>query len=243
MMACALALLLAACGGGAGTGGVTSTTAPAATTASAATAPVAPASTVAPAATTAPAPAPASGSAQDAVLAAFRKQFASGPYRSQTTITSDKSTTEIMGEMIPPDRMHVKRTTAKGVSEQIYIGKKGWSRVGAGAWTPVDGNLMATFMAQIDGSSLRNIEAITTDVKATGADQVDGAKALVYSYVLDMSKASTPLDLKTNNKVWINETTGLIMKIESDGAFQGVHSKTVQTVSYDPSITIEPPVK
>ena len=244
-----MAFALAACGGSTpsssapASGGATSV--PAATVASAATR--APAATAASTATSASAatpttsPAAVSGSARDAVIAAMRKQLTVGPYRSKTKVTSDKTTMDIVGDVIPPDRMRVASTINGRVTEQIYIGNQGWNKIGAGAWTAVNSALITTTLMQINGSAFADIEAIITDVKSAGADTVDGAKTLVYTYVSDLSKAATPMNLKSTIKVWINETTGLIVKNEISGTAAGVTSKTVQTVEYDKSITIEPP--
>ena len=172
----------------------------------------------------------------------MRKQLTVGPYRSKSVITSDKTNMDIVGEVIPPDRMHVTSTTAGGrVSEQIYIGNRGWSRIGTGAWTAANSAVISMTMSQISGASLAEMESIVTDVKTAGADTVEGAKTLVYTYIADMSKAATPMAFQSTVRVWINETTGLIVKIETNGTVAGVTSKTVQTVVYDPTINIEPP--
>jgi hypothetical protein len=240
-----MAFILAACGGAPATNApaTLATSAPAATSASqptkASDATHAPEATKAPEATTKPAQ-PA-GDARAAIIAAFHKQLAAGPYRSKTKVTSDKTNLEIVGEVIPPDRMHITSTTSGHTSEQIFIGDQGWMRIGTGKWTIANSMLISTVLQQISGAALGDIDAIVIDAKAAGEDTIDGVKAWVYTYASDMTKASTPMDVKTNAKIWISEATGLIIRNESDGKAMGVTSHTVQTVEYDPSIKIEPP--
>ncbi|HEY3291191.1 MAG TPA: hypothetical protein VGK87_13770, partial [Anaerolineae bacterium] len=134
------------------------------------------------------------------------------------------------------------KSTINGrTTEQVFVGGKGWTRIGTGAWTVMETSLITSMMSLANGTVLGDLTSIITDAKSAGTETLDGHAALVYSYVLDMSKASTPMELKTEAKIWINQATGLIVKNESTGTFSGVTSHTVQTVEYDPSIKIEPP--
>lgn len=170
----------------------------------------------------------------------MRKQLTSGPYRSKTVIVSADSTTEGTGEFIPPDRLHITSELGGGKMEMIYIGEKGWSRDGD-AWKelklPGGGPL-----SQIDGSMIDDLILTITDVKLVGPELLDGRPMIVVSYVSDLSKSKImTMDVKSNVKVWIGATDGLVYKQVIEGDAGGVASTTTQTVEYDPGIVIEAP--
>ncbi len=179
-----------------------------------------------------------SGDAKEAVVAATKKQLTSGPYRSTTTIVTSDGTTELTGEVIPPDRMRVKSEAM----EMIYVGQDSWAK-SSGEWEkskmPGSGVL-----AQFTEAFMDEMAGTMSDVKFVGPGEANGTPAWVYSYTSDLSKATTmKMDSKSAVKVWIGVADGLIHKQEIDGEAMGIKSKTTQVVEYDASIKIEAPVK
>jgi len=230
-------LLLAACGGEA-TPESANAPAPAATSAPAASAaqPAAPA-----------AAAPASAALPDdpkaAILQALRRQLTAGPYRSTTTITVGGAPQTVTGEVIPPDRMQVSMDLGSMKMEMIYIGDKVWSRQGDGAWQSSD-QMGAAAGGLVDESMIADTEQTITEAALVGPEQVDGVDTLVYAFTTDLSKSTlTPMESIVHSKVWIATATGLVVRQEIEDTSAESPSKTVQVVEYDPSITIEPPVK
>jgi hypothetical protein len=172
----------------------------------------------------------------------MRKQLKSGPYRSKTTITSNNVATKVTGEIAPPDKMHVISDLGGKAMEQIFIGDKAWMKTG-GVWTasPIAGGQI---FAQLTDSFISDFAGTISDVKLVGPEALDGAPTMVFTFNSDLNKSTTmKMDSKTSNKVWIRVSDGLVVKQEIDGVAMGVSSHTVQTVEYDPSIKIEPPVK
>jgi len=245
-----LTLLLAACGGSP----AAPTSAPAPTTA-----PAAPAATSAPAATTAPAPtvaptaAPAAtatpaptavpapvGSPQDAIVAALQALLQAGPYRTKTTIVAGSDTINLVGEMIPPDKLHTMMTTASFESETIVIGDAVWSKRD-GAWSvlPVSGKemLQSAFPALAVDQLIGTISKAGT----AGTDTVDGEPTNVYTYTstTDLGSGSQVVSAV---KLWVSARRGVPVKQEVVGEAGGVQSTTVQTIEYDPTITIAAPM-
>lgn len=229
-VACALGWMLAACGG--------SATTPAAGPTTAASATQAPAATTAPAAPLAPA-----GDARDAILAAMRKQLTSGPYRTNAAITSENGSVEIIGEVIPPDRMRSISTIAGRKSETIFIGDKGWMKMGDADWKDMGSVNAAMALSQFSAGMVDDMANAISDARLIGPDVVNNAPSMAYSYFMDSNKFKTPIDVKSKVKIWVDVATGLIVKQEIDGEAMGVKSKTVQTVTYDPAIKIEAPAK
>ena len=255
---CAFGLSLASCGGNAQppansaepTPAAESTTAPASTqaptsTTAAQVVAAAPTGTSAPEPTVAPTPAAIAAPAGDpksAILAALHKELTSGPYRTKTSI-SGSSTIEVVGEIIPPDKMHTVSTIAGKKNEMIFIVDKGWSKSGDTAWKALGSASDAGIINQINGSMIDEITSAISDAKLVGPDAVNGAPAFVYSYFLDSNKLKTPIDVQSNVKIWVSVANGLIMKQVIDGVAFGKKSTTVQIVEYDPAIAIDPPVK
>jgi len=227
--------LLAGCGGNDEATATEPAVAPAATIAAVQ-------ATVAATATPAPAAVELPTDPQAALIAAMRAQVNSGPYRNQTTIISDDSTVELNAEIIPPDRMHMTNNFGGQSQEQILIGDKGWMKQGD-TWveSPMSGT---NLVAQASGEMVEEMIKTISDVTLIGPETVDGVDALVYSYTSDMNKSDTmKMDSISTVKVWIATASGLVIKQEIDSAAMGIKSKTVQIITYDPNITIEPPVQ
>lgn len=230
-----LTLLLAACGGSP----AAPTAAPAATTAPAA-API-PAATKAPAAPAAPTAAPApSGSARDAVVAAMLAQLKAGPYRTVTTIVSDSGAINMTGELIPPDKLHTTMKTTGFESETIAIGDEGWTKQG-GAWavSPVAGKLLLE--AAFPALTAEQLAATISDANSAGTDTVNGEEARVYTYTSTTDLGGSGKVVSTV-KLWVSAQSGRPIRQEIAGDAGGVKSNTVQTIEYDPSITIAAPM-
>jgi hypothetical protein len=205
------------------------TTAPAATTA-----PVAPA-----AATAVPTTAPVIPSnAKDAVIAALQAQLKAGPYRTKTTVTSENGTTTLTGELIPPDKLHSTLKTDKIEMESVFISDKGWIKQN-GQWkvSPVSGAaaLEQAFAAQL----AERLSSSISDAAAVGDDTVNGEPARVYTYI---STTDVGAKVVSAVKLWVNANSGLPVKAAIAGEAMGVKSTSVQTIEYDNSITIVPPM-
>ena len=255
----ALTLLLSACGGrpAAPTAAPVATTAPAAVPTVAPAAPVAatpiPAATKAPvaataipptavrAATSAPAAAPApSGNAKEAVIAALQAQLKAGPFRTHTTITSEDGITNLTGELIPPDTMHLTMKGADFEMENVSIGDKSWIKQN-GQWkvSQVSGGVAA--QAIFAEATTEKLNSSISDATAVGTEAVNGEPARVYTYTstADVGEAGKVISAV---KLWVSAKSGLPVKVEIAGEAMGVKSTSVQTIEYDPTISVVPPM-
>ena len=229
--------LLAACGGAAAP--------PAPTAPQAAAAPASPAPTAAPAAPATPdAPAvqlPADPKA--AILQALRTQATAGPYRTTTTIDMDGDTQSGVGLVVPPDRMHVIMDMGGLQMEMIFVGDKAWTRQGAADWVEND-RMGMPGAGPLDESMIADTERTMVEAALVGPQQVDGVDAVVYTYVSDQSKSELlPMQGASRVTLWVAAASGRIIRQEIEDDLAGTPSKTVQVIEYDPTITVEPPVK
>ena len=79
-----------------------------------------------------------------------------------------------------------------------------------------------------------------SDAKAVGTEAVNGEQARVDTYT-----STTDLgDSKVVGavKLWVSVKSGLPIKQEIVGEAAGVKSNTVQTIEYDKTISIAPPI-
>lgn len=245
-------LLLAACGGGsteAPTSAPTSAPEVKPTTAAATDAPATAAATSAPAATVAPTTAPPTaapaapvlpvGDPKAVVIKAVKAQLTAGPSRTLTLVETSDSKTQLVSEMVPPDRLHITMDSdGKRLSETIIISDTMWTRAGDGAaWNKSPGGAaMLSMMGE------KEIDATTnsiTDVKLIGPELLNGVATWVYTFTSDRAD----LGVTSQVKMWIGALNGLVLQQQVEGEAGGVKSKTTQTVTYDPSIKIEAPAQ
>ena len=244
-------LLLAACGSGS-TAAPTSTPDRAAPTSAPEVKPTTAAATDAPppTATSVPAPtavpptaAPAApvlpvGDPKAAVIKAMKAQFTAGPSRSVTHIESSDGITTLTAEMVPPDRLHIMMDSGdKRLSETIIISDTMYSRSANGAWNTNSGG--AALLSMMTEKEIDATANSITDVKLVGPDLLNGTPTWVYTFTSDRAD----LGVTSRVKLWIGALNGLALQQEVEGEAGGVKSKTTQTVTYDPTIKIEPPAK
>ena len=221
------------------------TTAPAATPVPAATkAPVAATAippTAVPAPTSAPAAAPApSGSAKEAIIAAMQATLKAGPYRTKSTIVSDSGTINMTGELIPPDKLHTTMKATNFEMENVIIGDQGWIKQnGKWAVSPMSSKtvLQSAFLAL----TAEQLDLTISDAKAVGTEAVNGEQARVYTFTstTDLGESGKIISAV---KLWVNARSGLPVKQEITGEAGGIKSNTVQTIEYDPTISVVPPM-
>jgi hypothetical protein len=171
--------------------------------------------------------------AKTAVLNAARALIHAGPYHVATTITSANAIIQITRDIVPPDRVHDAISTPDGTEESITIGKRSYTKV-KGMWIAAPPNVVNT---------PRNTEPFkeaglqtATDVTRIGSDTVNGVAAQVYTYIFRAS------DQSSSSKVWINSANGLPIKIETDNLLGGSPAHGMETITYDPNITVDSPI-
>ena len=219
--------LLAACGG--------ETATPAAT----------PTGAQADAAAAAPAAAPAAALPDDpkaAILQALRGQLTAGPYRTTTVITGEDFEQAATAEIAPPDRMHIRMDMGGMQMEMIYIGDQVWSKQGDGAWEVAE-RMGAPGAALLDEAMIADTERTITEAALIGPEVLDGVATLLYTFTTDLNLSEImPMPSVQQTRLWVDAATGLIVRQEMQDATADMPTTTVQTVEYDPTITIEAPV-
>lgn len=184
---------------------------------------------------------PGDSAAQQMILNAMRKQFTGGPFRSETSIESNGQAYTVQGEFIPPSRMRATSAMGGVSTDMIIIEDKMWTKTGD-QWTEVPGGGMN--ISQMMGDMLMDPEANGLQIinaRSAGTEDVNGVNAAVYTY--DSVYTLENQSISSTGKIWIDASSGLPIKSESEGAANGITTKTTQTITYDSRITIEPPTQ
>lgn len=234
--------LLAACGGDSSTAtpaGAAQDNAGAAVTTMTSVPP-----TVQPAQASAPGAAVAlPGDPKAAILQALRSQLTAGPYRTTTTINGDGFTQTATARIIPPDRMHIVMELNGMTTEMIYIDDSVWSKQGDGDWQVAD-RMGGLGGALLDESMIADTERTITEAAFVGPEMIDGVNGLRYTFTTDLSRSEiTPMESVLHTQLWIDAATGRVIHQIIEDATAGVPTTTEQVVEYDPTITIDAPVK
>ena len=136
-------------------------------------------------------------------------------------------------DVIMPDHFHV----LSDRSEIIVIPEGSWMK-NNGAWQklPMD---MSRMIGQFTPAAMAEAEKNMSDAKFLGEDSINGEKAKTYSYTTSVSMMG--IKSTSNAKIWVSDTSGRVIHMESDGQAMGKNSHSVQDITYDNSIAITPP--
>jgi hypothetical protein len=178
-------------------------------------------------------PPPAPSDPQQALIDILKSAMQAPPYHISSTTTSDSGTTTVItGEVALPDHMHIK--TSHG-TEMLVVGDKSYQMVN-GSWQPFSIDI-SSILNGILGGAAGDPSKTVSNVQYLGQDNLNGAATQVYSFT---STADLGGETVTSQvKMWV--ANGLPVRQEINGEFAGIKSKTVQNITYDPSIKIEAP--
>jgi hypothetical protein len=156
---------------------------------------------------------------EEAIRAAMRAQLEAPLLRSQVTTDSDGTVSETTIDYVAPDRFRLKDAT----TDMIIVGDKTYQNDGNG-WEVLEMN-MAAIITRYRNSEM--IDTITfSNVQALGDETLDGKDCAVYSYTQDFE------GLVSEDKLWIEKSTGLPIRLEGSGDFLGSPSTSVILYSY-----------
>lgn len=176
-----------------------------------------------------------SGDPQADILNAMAAQMGGGPYRATTTMDAGGTITEMTTEVVPPDSMHV--TIGGGNLELLLIDGVLWSKSGETDWEQMGSpemmqSIFDSVQNQFDAGSISNVQHV-------GTEPVFGEQTEVYSFTSTLGEGAEALTSEV--KVWLSQTSGLPVRMESTGTVNEIPTHTVQSIEYDDTITITAP--
>jgi hypothetical protein len=225
-----LALLISACGAAAAAQPPVATAAP-----------VNAVTTNAPAASQAPAN--TSGLPQDPLAAveyALRTQPKSFPFKETTTIGSGSDQMGTSAVIESPQRMMMVDATHSVILRDGQC----FEKIGDGDFaTCTDASVGQT--AQTTANSLMDqatIEAGIAIIKTatlSGSETLNGIATRIYDYASSGTLMGMQVD--SSAKMWVDEKTGLPIKVVTTSTAMGSTTTFTQLISYDPTITVKAP--
>ena len=123
--------------------------------------------------------------------------------------------------------------TPDGAVEFITIGPQSYTKV-KGTWiagSPGGSNALLS-----PGPLGEALNQTATNVALVGTDTVNGTAAQVYAYTTRLDNQAISV------KLWVDTATGLPVQIQSDSQRNGETVHGIETITYDPSITIDAPI-
>ncbi|MCA0432766.1 MAG: hypothetical protein LCH46_05830 [Proteobacteria bacterium] len=175
---------------------------------------------------------PAFAACEDDLKATFEQMMAGSAYRSTITSSSDAPGTVMESEAILPDKFHIRADQM----EMILIGKKGWMKMG-GAWQQMPAEAAEQMSSMISDGVAQGMKGVS-NVKCLGDQTYEGASYDTISYT---SKGEFAGIASSSEVVLYRDGDGHPAWMVIDGEAMGVKSKTVQKITRDDTITINPP--
>jgi hypothetical protein len=137
-------------------------------------------------------------------------------------------------EYVSPDRFHI-----TGESDEMILAGGGvFMKSPAGEWTKLLFDPSALINQIRDANRSDEIRK-STDVGLIGAEVIEGVPTLAYRYSL---KNAFGMNFTSKCKMWVGVTDSLPRKMEVEGEFNKVKTRSVVTYyDYGADIKIEPP--
>ena len=170
---------------------------------------------------------------RDEVLAILEAQEKAGPFRVEMRGESDGQQVVSSGEIQLPDRFHM--TMPEG--EMIMVPEGIWMKQG-GAWMQLPETMVSMMQGMISRAAQAPREQLD-GVECLGEETVEGTAYKAYSY--NSEDEFEGIRAKARVKLYADPATGLPARLEIDGESMGVSSRVIQTITFDHSISIEPP--
>jgi hypothetical protein len=156
---------------------------------------------------------------EEVIRAAMKAQLESSQLRTVINMELDGEPSTTTIDYVAPDRFRLTQPDM----DMIILGDKTYQNE-EGGWQVLEMN-MAAMITQFRNSDL--IDSVTlSNIQALPDETLDGKACAVYSYTQDFE------GILSQDKLWIEKSTGLPLKLESEGEILNTHSKSVSHYEY-----------
>lgn len=156
---------------------------------------------------------------EDVIRAAMRAQLESPQLRTVLNMDLDGEPSMTTIDYVSPDRFRLTQPDL----DMIIIGDKTYQNGGDG-WEILEMN-MAAMITKFRKSDLID-SVVLSDVQMLPDETVGGKACNVYSYTQEFE------GIISQDKLWIEKSTGLPLKLESEGEVLNTQSKSVSHYEY-----------
>lgn len=177
---------------------------------------------------------PAFADAKSDILASHKAMMEVGKFRIEGTTESRSGNVTTWAEIQWPDRYHIRN---QGM-EVIVLPGRTYMKQGA-QWQPFPMDMSAMIKAMSPQAMKQGLDSMS-NIRELGEQTIDGKVAKGYEY--DSTVTMMGVTAKSHVRMWIDASTNLPLRQEIDGEAAGMKSKTVQTYTFDPAISIDAPI-
>jgi hypothetical protein len=168
------------------------------------------------------------------IQAAYAAMVKEGRFRTVANVDGPKGPEKQTVEVVWPDRFHM---TSPQVEIIIVPGATYMKQGGKWSQLPVDmGRMIERYRPDAMKSSFDSV----TNVQSIGDSSINGHAAHGYEY--DSSVTVQGVTAKSHAKLWVDASSGLPLRQESDGEVMGHKSHHVADYEYDSGIKIAAPM-
>lgn len=170
---------------------------------------------------------------KEAVQTAFKKFMDTKFYHSTVKTKTSQASVNTEIDFNAPDRYWIKNSLPNLKNEMIAIGNDTYTRTNEGKWTkmPAGQSLPLTDMrSKMTDAAV----AAMKDFEAAGKETVNGKETFVYKFKSTYAGESS-------SKMWIFADTGLPLKVETEGSYNGNDIQMTIIYEYDKEVKIEVP--
>ena len=180
--------------------------------------------------------APLQAECLDEIKAMMKAHLAAGPYHVDMDQTSDAGNHKVEADVILPSSFRFKSPPVEGVmlKEGTWMKINGnWMQLPAAASAQMTGTISNAIKSGMDGN-LANLK----NVQCLGPQSIEGKTLSAYSF----DASGEAMGIKATSHITAyKDDQGRPAVMIVEGEAMGHKSKTVQHITYDPSITITPP--
>ncbi len=161
---------------------------------------------------------------EDEVRAAMQAQLDAPKLRTILTYVENDEANSII-DYVAPNSFRI----ANAVTEMIIVGDKTYEKDAGGSWAILELDMGAVIVQN------RNTldEVVFSDVQALGGETINGKACKVYSYTSDF------MGLIQQNKLWVEESSGLPLRLQSSSEVEVGGQKIDGVSEYDYSDSLE----
>jgi hypothetical protein len=156
---------------------------------------------------------------EDVIRAAMKAQLESSQLRTVIAMELDGEPSTTTIDYVAPDRFRLTQPDM----DMIIIGDKTYQNEGS-VWQVLEMN-MAAMITQYRNSDLID-SVVLSDVQTLPDETIEGKACAVYSYTQDFE------GIISQDKLWIEKSTGLPLRLESEGEILNTYSKSVSHYEY-----------
>ena len=169
-----------------------------------------------------------------AVAAAWRKLGQAGPFHvTKKGYTGETLFQQTDIDFVPPNYHQVLSLNGTVIGEQYLFDGTLYNKI-QGVWTQQPGVGAAGNMIPVDGYAEGTSDQVPkTDGKVVGVEDIAGQPAIDYSFSVTIEM----LNMNSTYTVSVDQASGQVVKQVIDTPV----TKTVETITYDPSITFSLP--